>query len=296
MKINIMREYVRLAANKNYTKTAEELFMTQSVLSRHIASLEEELNVKLIDRDRNGFALTPAGEIVLEEFETILTEYESMLDRLARQEKLERGEIHLGYLYYDAEYYVAKIRDVFRSKYPEISLILHPYQPAQLEEELLAEKIDMAILYGVAKAPVRDIDFFPFLKIPFFLFYHKSHRFATLMDISIADLNGEKLLIPDKPFVINHVREMMDQMLAQFGAVPEEEIPVNNYDEVPWILKESGAVFISPMVKDNVYGDEVKTRHLMPELYQTDVSAVWLKKHRNPAIKYLVSAIRSCYP
>ena len=63
MKFSIMREFVRLAAIRNYSKTAEELYMAQSALSRHMASLEEELNVKLIDRTRNSFELTPMGEI-----------------------------------------------------------------------------------------------------------------------------------------------------------------------------------------------------------------------------------------
>ena len=68
MKLSIMREFVRLAAVRNYSRTAEELYMAQSALSRHMTSLEEELNVKLIDRSRNSFALTPMGEIALEGF------------------------------------------------------------------------------------------------------------------------------------------------------------------------------------------------------------------------------------
>ncbi|HII79716.1 MAG TPA: LysR family transcriptional regulator, partial [Methanosarcina sp.] len=76
MKLNIMREFVRLSATRNYSKTADELYIAQSALSRHMSALEDELNVKLIDRTRNSFELTPMGKIVLEDFKKILKNYE----------------------------------------------------------------------------------------------------------------------------------------------------------------------------------------------------------------------------
>lgn len=290
-----MREYVRLAANKNYSKTAEELFIAQPALSRHMASLEEELNAKLINRDRNGFELTPSGEIALEEFRKILQDYENLLDKLARQEDIEKGELHLGYLYYDADFYVSRIRKAFLKKYPNIRLILHAYQPAELEEELLSGKLDAAILYGVAGIAQRNIQYLPFLKIPFSLFYSESHRFTSLQDISITDLDGEKMLYPHKLYALNHVSEKMEQMLREGGATISEKIFIHNFDEVPWILEETGAVFISPMVNARVYDGSTRSRFLLPDIYHTDVSIVWLKEHPNPAIRFLTTIIKSCY-
>lgn len=55
MKLNIMREFVKLAETQNFSRTAEELYIAQSALSRHMVSLEEELRVQLIKRTRNSF-------------------------------------------------------------------------------------------------------------------------------------------------------------------------------------------------------------------------------------------------
>ena len=66
MKISIMREFVRLVETQNFTRVAEDLYIAQSVLSRHMAQLEDELRVKLIHRTRNSFELTPAGKVVQE--------------------------------------------------------------------------------------------------------------------------------------------------------------------------------------------------------------------------------------
>ena len=218
-----------------------------------------------------------------------------MLDKLTRQEDIERGELHLGYLYYDADFYVSKICKAFRKKYPNISLILHAYQPAELEEELLSGKIDAAILYGIEGITQRNIKYLPFLKIPFTLFYSKYHRFTSLQDICIADLDGEKVIYPHKLYTLNHVNEMMEQMLREGGASISQKVFIHNFDEVPWIMEETGAVFISPMVNTKVYGSSTKSRFLLPDIYNTDVSAVWLKEHQNPAIRFLITTIKSCY-
>lgn len=118
MKTSVMREFCRLAANRNYSRTAEELYITQSALSRHIAALEEELNVKLIDRSRNAFSLTSSGEMVLEAFSKILSDYETLLERL--QADTGEGTLDVGVLYYDMDFYVAKIRGCFHKKFPSL--------------------------------------------------------------------------------------------------------------------------------------------------------------------------------
>lgn len=83
MKLDTMQEFLLLSVNRNFSKTAEELYMAQSALSRHVAALEQELGVQLIHRTHNTFELTHAGEIVAQEFKRMLDGYQTMLRRLA---------------------------------------------------------------------------------------------------------------------------------------------------------------------------------------------------------------------
>ena len=62
MKINHIREFLLLVSNRNFSKTAEQLYMAQSALSRHISSMEDELGVQLISRSTTTFSLTEEGE------------------------------------------------------------------------------------------------------------------------------------------------------------------------------------------------------------------------------------------
>lgn len=295
MKLNLMREFIHLAQTKNYSKTAEELFITQSALSRHIVSLEEELNVKLIDRTRNSFALTAMGEITLDSFQKILEDYEHLLENLSRQIELERGELHVGFLYYDTDFYVSTIRKTFHEKFPQVSLVLHSYQMKELESALLNGKIDAAIMYGVSGCPRQDIRHLPFLKIPYSLFYHKDHRLSGIKDIHISDLNNEKLLCTEMDSELNLAGCTVNRMLADGGVHISERIEIHNYDEVRWMLEETRGICIAPGVNIHAWGADTECRVLLPELYSCDVSAVWLVQNKNPAIELLCSAIKMCY-
>ncbi len=55
---------LRIVETGSYTKAAESLSLTQPAVSQHIRLLEEELGVKIFERQRNESRLTPAGKIV----------------------------------------------------------------------------------------------------------------------------------------------------------------------------------------------------------------------------------------
>ena len=50
----------------SFTKAAERLYLSQPVLSRQIASMEDELGIELFIREKKSIRLTPAGEVMAE--------------------------------------------------------------------------------------------------------------------------------------------------------------------------------------------------------------------------------------
>ena len=64
MEINYLKEFVILARTGNYLEAADSLYMGQSSLSRHIKTLEEELDIRLLDRTTRKVSLTEAGRLL----------------------------------------------------------------------------------------------------------------------------------------------------------------------------------------------------------------------------------------
>lgn len=296
MKLSIMQEFIRLADNKNFSKTAEELYMAQSALSRHIAALEGELGVRLIVRSKNSFQLTPEGILVREKFETIINEYQDVLYQLSLLSKKESGEIHVGILYYDMSGYGAKIRETFRRLYPDAKLVLHSYQPKELEENIFNGTLDVGILYSVDFCRRPEILHYPFLKIPFQLIVDREDSLAAREEVSLRDLNGRKVLGPDVPFELCRTDLLLSEMIKASGIQFSGHISVFNYDEVPYLLRETNAIYLSPMANSSIYGEQVKCYYPEPDRFRSDVSAVWLKKNHNPLIPLFCNAVKICYP
>lgn len=294
MKLNHMREFLVLADNKNYTATAEQLYIAQSALSRHINSMEEELGVQLINRSKNSFELTDAGKIATEDFQEILTTYQNMLNRIAQLSNKVEGTLNLGILYYDANGYVRQIASVFRKQFPDVKLQLHSYQPKQMEEALLAGAIDAGFMYSASLYEGDDICSHVFLKVPFAVAFGENHRFAQLDEIKIGDLDHEPMLQMEVPR-FSRTDILFEKMLQENDTHLGETIQLTNMDEKTALLDESGGVLLMPAVSASLQPG-LTYRLLEPDRYSMDVSVVWLKKNKNPLVDALCNAVKICYP
>ncbi len=295
MKISHIREFLLLVSNRNFSKTAEQLYMAQSALSRHISSMEDELGVQLISRSTTTFSLTEEGEKAVEGFRKVMEEYQNTLFSIGASAGTVTGELRVGILYYDMNTYVAQIRNAFRRNYPEASLRLISCQPEQAEAALLHDEMDVILIYNAHPVPGEDLHILPFLKVPYYVFFDRNSVFAGRERLSVRDLADQPILSPPQPLTINATKQIISSMFIDHGVHPGKEVPVTNYDEVPVLLEEHGVVFISPMANPSAYRDAVLYSILEDEKYAAPVSAVWKTKNPSPLIGALVNTIKMIY-
>ena len=83
MDLQKIESFLALAQSLNFTKAAESLYKTQSVLSRHIISMEEELGIQLFTRTKRSVTLTPAGKYLATGFKQVLELYDTVTAQAA---------------------------------------------------------------------------------------------------------------------------------------------------------------------------------------------------------------------
>ena len=88
MDLNKLNTFYTLAKTKNYSRCAQALFVTQSAVSHAIKALEQSIGLTLTEKRKNGFALTPEGEVLFKSCRTIFAEVEKTRERLS-----DRGNI-----------------------------------------------------------------------------------------------------------------------------------------------------------------------------------------------------------
>lgn len=145
MNLNYLKVFLEVAKSKSFLEASNKLFISQPAVSRSIANLEEELNVKLFFRENKGVILTSSGEILFE----YLTQMKNLLDSCGRvlvsMNDIEEGTIVIGVQSHIVRNYLMnKIVD-FQKKHPKIKIQLIDASTSSLLEQLESRKLDFVI-------------------------------------------------------------------------------------------------------------------------------------------------------
>ncbi|MYM63935.1 LysR family transcriptional regulator [Pseudomaricurvus sp. HS19] len=96
MDIRSLRHVIALARERNFTRAAERVHLTQPALSRSIQTLEEKLQLKIFDRDRGSVHLTAVGQDFVLRAESLLREMDDFEQVMARIASGDDGEVRFG--------------------------------------------------------------------------------------------------------------------------------------------------------------------------------------------------------
>ena len=135
--------------------------MSQSTLSKVVKSLEEELNLELIDRSAKNIELTEAGVIVLAEGEMIIESINDLSIHLYDLMNLKKGKIKIGLPPIIGFLFFPKIIKGFNNLYPDIKIKLFEEDSRKVKQEIRDGILDL----GVVMLPVdkRSLMLFPLL-------------------------------------------------------------------------------------------------------------------------------------
>ena len=117
-----LRAFVAVAEQRSFSAGARVLGTVQSNVSAHVARLEKQLGVLLIDRTTNE--LTAEGRVVFERARRIEGEFEALDADVASLRDVVSGSVRLGAIGTTARWLVAPLLDAVTAQYPEIRVIV----------------------------------------------------------------------------------------------------------------------------------------------------------------------------
>jgi DNA-binding transcriptional LysR family regulator len=123
MELRQLEYFVAVARHRNFTRAAEELYVTQPALSQQVRRLEAELGLALLSRTPSGVELTPAGADLFERAESILGEVARARAELDQHAGVERGIVRVAAPAGDALGLAQALAD-FHAEHPGIGLAL----------------------------------------------------------------------------------------------------------------------------------------------------------------------------
>lgn len=146
MELNYIKEFVHLAEVGNFLSAAEDLYISQSSLSKHIKAIETELNTPLFFRTTKKITLTEAGSVFLKYATEIAKQQEDYKKALNDLLNRDANSVNIGVLPTMAQYDITDIIFSFQRKYPSMKLSLTMGDTYDLKAKLDNGTLDLAFL------------------------------------------------------------------------------------------------------------------------------------------------------
>jgi DNA-binding transcriptional LysR family regulator len=213
-----LQAFATVAEVGSFTIASEVLGMTQSAVSHSIASLEKELRVSLLDRDRNGIFLTEIGKRVLVQAQEILFRVEQIRQETSAAVGLETGKVRLGSFPSVSARFLPGLLRQFRQRYPGIDVILLEGTDDEVLEWINSRAVDL----GVVVLPVEDLEAIAIAQDEFLAVVSASHPLAKLTQINIRQLAQDPFIISKagcKPIIVKMFRQAKINPKIQFEAI-----------------------------------------------------------------------------
>lgn len=246
MDIQKIKFFLTLADHLNYTKAANELFISQSMLSRHIKSLEEEFNVTLFHRSTREVTLTPAGKILANGLRNLNFEYDALIEYAQSAQTGSSGKIRLGVLIASMLGQLAEFIIRYKTTHPDVQIILSTVEtPNKLCNELMHNRIDFGIGMPMNTSYFPNLASMSLFKKRLCIVMSKYHRLAAAgeNELSINDFRDETFITPADE-VSTAYRELLARCSAA-GFTPKVITASDIMTVALWTEVNYGVTFLS---------------------------------------------------
>ncbi|MEM6940230.1 MAG: LysR family transcriptional regulator [Pseudomonadota bacterium] len=204
MTFDQLRTFLWVARLGGFRRAAERLHLSQPAVSTRIATLEETLQVSLIERGPGPLVLTKQGSLLLTYAEQMLFVEEEIKHRVANPSEAE-GLFRVGASETIAQSWLPAFMKVFSETYPRVNLDLTVDISVNLRAALLERRLDLAFLMGpVSEFSVENIPLPPFALI--------WYRAAALAEVDLARVPVISYASQTRPY-----RELMSELARRQG-------------------------------------------------------------------------------
>lgn len=202
MDITQIQYVLAVAATGSFSAAADELYISQSSLSKQIMALEKELGVALFDRSKRKISLTPAGESFLPHARAIDAAHRALLADLARFKAAPT--LRIVAIPVIAQYGITDHVARFRSVHPDIDLVLEEREASAILPALDNHQYDLAFVrdnYLDAAAYVTH----PVAHDQMVVVVARKHRLAGRASLALAELANENHIMFDRGTVVHEL-------------------------------------------------------------------------------------------
>lgn len=271
-------------------KASERLGLAPSSVSRQILILERQMGVPLFDRSTSGVTVTHAGRLVAEYARSVILDYDSLREDLNGLKGTLRGLVRVACVEGAVSEVVQGIT-VFRTRYPDVQYQVRMLTAQKVVEAIKLGECDIGITFcGRPDVELRQEARF---RDPIVLVVEPSHSLAGVDRVSIQEIAGLLLAVPEGAF---NIRQVLEEASQEAGFALNPVLTTDSFVALKTFARTgSGAAVMARMsVQAEVELGLLKTVPIdAPQLERTTIDLLTLKKRRLPGVsKFLLTELK----
>jgi DNA-binding transcriptional LysR family regulator len=218
MELRQIRSFLSIAETLHFGRTAELIHISQPALSLQIRALEEEVGVRLFERNRRKTTLTAAGFAFREDAAAALSQLEQAMRRAKLAANGKLGRLRIGFISTAGREIVPEIVRQFRESNPEVEFSLRNILTAEQVQMLESGSLDV----GFLRLPIgghSQLDVVTVHREPFVLVVPSSHKLAKRKRVRLRELAGQDFVMYERSCAPGF-HDLIFGILRDAGIVP----------------------------------------------------------------------------
>lgn len=214
MHLQQLKYVVKVSELESFSHASKLLYISQPTLSQQIASLEEELGVKLFLRHSRSVGLTEAGREYVQYARKILNDLEALENAMKNYSSLQKGTLTVGLLWIFGYLGLSELVSGFLDVFPNIDLKVKVNGSSKLLEMLYQREVDVIFVIGSEGLEQKlDLVSQQIMEDRYGVIVSKENSLSNREQLTAEDLDGERLIMPSRDSAFRP--QLMDQLQAK---------------------------------------------------------------------------------
>ena len=287
MEIRQVRYFVMVAQTGSFSQAAKDLFISQSTLSQQIQQLENEVGVKLLERNTRKVTLSEYGQEFLPYAKNLIYDAEACLGSIMDVRNMATGKLVIGVTYTFSSVMVDVLKEFIRD-YPGIRLSIRTALMEELMDMLVRNEIDLALSYDPGHK-YDNIESTELFRSGICVIARDTHPLAQKVSISLEELSRLKLALPVSGM---QARDKFDSVLAEKGIKMNIAVEVNDMQILQKLVRDTelvtvfsrnaikNSVGLKALEIENIQGETVGCCHTIKGRYKSIAAREFIRRLR----------------
>jgi DNA-binding transcriptional LysR family regulator len=254
MDFDQLTTFIEVVKLGNFSRAGQKVFRSQSAVSAQIRQLEQEYGERLLDRSGKVVRLTPAGEVLFEYAERLLTLRNESLRAVADQGHTPRGVLAIGANEATCLYVLPEVFAEYSRLYPSVQISVYRNFSRKIVQRLEDGSIDVGIATLPIKSPSLKVQ--PIFRDRLMVMVSANHPLASHETVSVSQIAGFPLIFPKT----GYTRQILDKLFRPYGSQLRVTMELPSVGMIKsFVVADVGVSLISSsFAKDEVRSGQAK--------------------------------------